>query len=90
MFQDTAQMTNKQKYDTVFMDTFSLQQAALGQDLAYSHIDEWDSIGHMQMIAALEETFNITMETDDIVNFSSYTKGFEILSKYAISFERTP
>lgn len=78
-------MTNRQKYDAVFMETFSLDEGALGRELAYSHVDAWDSIGHMQMIAALEETFQITMETDDIVNFSSYAKGLEILSKYAIA-----
>ena len=40
----------------------------------------------MSMVAALEDAFSITMETDDIVNFSSYKKGFEILSKYGVTF----
>lgn len=79
-------MTNKQKYDKIFMDSFSLEESALGDGLVYNMIPAWDSIGHMTMIAALEEAFNITMETDDIINFSSYKKGFEILSKYEIAF----
>ena len=40
----------------------------------------------MGMIAAIEEAFNITMETDDIINFGSYKEGFEILAKYEIEF----
>ena len=79
-------MKNKQKYDKIFIDTFSLQENSLEKDLAYNAIPEWDSIGHMSMIATIEEIFNITMETDDIINFSSYKKGFEILAKYKIEF----
>ena len=50
----------------------------------YNEIDEWDSIGHMTLIAALEENFKISFETDDIVDFSSYKKGKEILKKYKV------
>ena len=42
-------------------------------------IPEWDSIGHMTLMSGLEETFNISLETDDIVDFSSFKKGIEIL-----------
>lgn len=79
-------MTNKQKYDKVFIDTFSIDENALGDDIVYNKIQLWDSIGHMTMIAAIEGTFNITMETDDIINFSSYKKGLEILARYGIEF----
>ncbi len=79
-------MSNKQKYDKVFIDAFSIDESVLGDDLVYDTIPEWDSIGHMGMIAAIEEAFNITMETDDIIDFSSYKKGFEKLAKYGIEF----
>ena len=34
----------------------------------------------------LKEEFNITIDTDDIVDFSSFIKGFEILEKYGVKF----
>lgn len=77
-------MTNKQKYNKAFIDSFSIDESVLGDALVYNTISEWDSIGHMGLIAAIEEAFNITMETDDIVDFSSYKKGFELLAKYRI------
>lgn len=40
----------------------------------------------MSLIAELEDTFNIMMDTDDIIDFSSYKKGMELLSKYGIIF----
>lgn len=79
-------MTNKQKYDKVFIDSFSIEENLLGEKLVYNTIPSWDSVGHMTMIAGLEETFNITMETDDIIDFSSYKKGMDILTKYGIQF----
>ena len=47
-------------------------------------IEEWDSIGHMSLMSALEDEFDISLETDDIVDFSSYEKGIEILKKYNV------
>lgn len=79
-------MTNKQKYNKAFIDNFSIDESVLGDALVYNTILEWDSIGHMGLMAALEDAFSITMETDDIIDFSSYKKGFEILAKYRIEF----
>lgn len=76
--------SNKEKYDQIFMDCFSIDESKLNEKFVYNCIPEWDSIGHMQMIAAIEDRFDIMMETDDIIDFSSYTKGMEILAKYNI------
>ena len=42
---------------------------------------QWDSVGHMSMIGSLEDTFKITMDIDDIVDFYSLVKGKKILKK---------
>ena len=79
-------MTNSEKYDGAFMRVFSIEQGKL-PGLAYQEIQEWDSIGHLNLMAELESVFDISMETDDIVDFSSYEKGKEILSgKYNVAF----
>jgi len=79
-------MDNKQKYNQIFIESFSIDESVLGDNLEYNTIPAWDSIGHMGMTAALEEAFSIMMETDDIIDFSSYKKGFEILAKYGVEF----
>ena len=53
-------------------------------ELKYQSIDNWDSIGHMTLMSALETEFSITLETDDIIDFSSFNKGKEILKKYKV------
>ena len=78
-------MDNVEKYDKVSLEAFLIQKKAL-QDLVYNKIEQWDSIGHMTLISDLEDKFKITFETDDVVDFSSYKKGKEILKKYKINF----
>ena len=77
-------MTNKEKYDQVFIDSFSVTTDQLNDGLVYQSVQQWDSIGHMGMVASLEEAFDIMLETDDIIDFGSYTKGIEILAKYDV------
>ena len=79
-------MGNKQKYQDIFIKSLSINGKKFDENIKYNEIPEWDSIGHMTLISGLEEGFNISMETDDIVDFSSFKKGKEILKKYSISF----
>ena len=76
----------EEKYKKAFIKSLSLTDDKNIDELKYNEIDEWDSIGHMTLISELEETFNISFDTDDIVNFSSYTEGKKILSKLGINF----
>ena len=76
-------MSNSDKYSKTFEKIFSTKRSNL-KKLKYQSIPQWDSVGHMSMIASLEKTFKITMDIDDIVDFSSYEKGKKILKKYKI------
>ncbi len=78
-------MSNMDKYMDVFCNCFGVQKEVLNDQFVYQSVPAWDSVGHMGMIAALEESFDIMMETDDIVDFSSFQKGIEILGKYGIA-----
>jgi acyl carrier protein len=79
-------MNNTQKYNQAFIENFSIVESKLTDDLIYNSIPEWDSVGHMGLVAALEEQFDIMMEMDDIIDFSSYKKGFELIAKYGVEF----
>ena len=78
-------MTNLEKYTNVFVDAFGIT-ADQTAGLAYQGIEAWESVGHMTLIAAIEDTFGIMMDTDDIIDLSSFEKGKEILAKYNVEF----
>lgn len=80
-------MTNLEKYNQVFCETFEITNDQL-VGLKYQDIQAWDSVGHMTLVANLEDAFDIMMETDDIIDLSSYEKGMEILTKnYEVIFD---
>ena len=76
-------MNNSEKYSKIFIKIFSIKKDKL-KNLKYQSVPQWDSVGHMSMIGSLEETFKITMDIDEIVDFSSYEKGKKILKKYKV------
>ena len=78
-------MNNLDKYRNAFVEGLGISEEQV-DGLTFQSIPEWDSVGHMGLIAALEEAFDIVFDTDDIVELSSFEKGKEILAKYDIEF----
>lgn len=80
-------MNNLDLYKKVFIDAFSLSDTSDVESLEYNAIMEWDSVGHMGLIAELEEAFSIQMDMNDVIDFGSFEKGKEILLKYNIDLK---
>ena len=76
-------MDNLQLYKNAFIEAFGID-GDMVTELKYQDIEEWDSVGHMTLMAILEDTFDIMMETDDIIDFGSFKNGIEILAKYEV------
>ena len=77
-------MTNQEKYDQVFIECFSVSKDQLNEEFVYQCVPEWDSVGHMAMVAGIEEAFDIMMDMEDIIELSSYTVGMEKVKKYGV------
>lgn len=79
-------MTNSEKYDAAFKTTFEVSQGELNDEFVFGS-NNWDSLGHMELVAALEDAFDIMLEPDDMTHFGSYENGKKILAKYGISLD---
>lgn len=79
-------MNNFDKYEEIFGSAFQYEGDVT--KLKYQEIPAWDSVGHMQLIALIEDAFDIEMDIDDIIDLSSFDKGVEILSKYSVVLDR--
>jgi acyl carrier protein len=75
------------KLKRTFSEVLDLPAQADFEELRYRGIPQWDSIAHMQLVAALESIFDIMLETEDVIAMSSYLEAKEILVKYDVSFE---
>jgi acyl carrier protein len=79
-------MNNLEKYNAAFKETFEIDDSQLNDSLEYQSIESWDSVGHMSLMAALEDDFDIMLDMDDIVDFGSYKTGLKTLEKYGVKF----
>lgn len=76
-------MTNQDRYVNAFVEALEVAATDVPA-LVYGQSKVWDSVGHMTLVAALEDVFDIMMEMDDIIDLSSFEKGKEILRKYDV------
>ncbi len=68
-----------------FVQTFAIERDRVVSKLAYQSIPQWDSVGHMALVAEIENTFNVTLDTDDIIGMSDVSKAVEILRKHGVA-----
>ena len=79
-----AMEATEQRLRTVFADALGVPPSEINDEIAYGRGNGWDSIAHMSLIAALDTEFDIMLDTDDVVDMSSYAKSKEILRKYGV------
>ena len=75
---------NIQKYNEIFTGVFEVDASELNEDFVFGKAPGWDSLAHMELIAQLEDTFDIMLETEDITHFGGYENGKKIIAKYGI------
>ena len=84
MFRD---MENVKKYNAIFMEVFSVGEEVLNDEFKQGNVENWNSIHQLNLVSYIEESFDVMLDTEDILGLTSYSKGKEILvSKYNINF----
>lgn len=74
----------KEKLIEVFVSALGVT-AAEAETAAFKTTRQWDSVGHVNLMNAVEEAFDISLDPDDIMDFKSFTEGLKILEKYDAS-----
>lgn len=77
-------MSNLEKYNKIFMEVFNVDAADLDDNFAFKSVDSWDSMAHMALVSSIEDSFCIFLDTEDILNITSYPNGKSTLAKYDI------
>ena len=79
-------MDNNEKLRQIFADSLGISIEKVVDSLEYNSIPEWDSVAHMALIAAIDKSFDIMLDTDDVIDMSSYVIAKELLIKYDLEF----
>ena len=68
-----------------FVRSLGLAAERITEELAYNGVREWDSVGHMALVAELEGTFDLMLDTDEILGLSSVGKAVALLQKHGVA-----
>ncbi|KGR86915.1 acyl carrier protein [Lysinibacillus boronitolerans] len=77
---------NVEKLQQIFAQSLEIDAIHVVDELTYNSIPEWDSVAHMALVAEIEDQFDVMLDTDDVLDMSSFAKAKEILAKYEIEF----
>ncbi|TYS69906.1 acyl carrier protein [Sutcliffiella horikoshii] len=79
-------MRNIEKYRNAFIDALDIEENDVNEDLTLGELREWDSIGHMALIAEMEDVFDVSIDSEWITDFNSYLSGMELLKRLGVDF----
>lgn len=79
-------MNNEQKLREIFAESLGIELFQVTDELTYNTIPEWDSIAHMALISDIDDQFDTMLDTDDVLDMSTFAKAKEILTKYNVQF----
>jgi acyl carrier protein len=71
----------------IFVREIALRPEDFTEELAYNSIPEWDSQAHMVIVLAIEEKFNISLESDDVVSMTTVSKIFDLLRNKGVAVD---
>ena len=77
-------MKNLEKLNNIFCDVFSVDASLLNEDFDKNNVEGWDSVHQLSLTSAVEDEFDIMLDAEDILEFTSYDNAKNILAKYEI------
>ena len=78
-------MSNHEKLLSVFGSALAIPEGDV-ESAAFKDTRQWDSVGHVNLMNAVEEAFGVSLDADDILDFKAFNLGKEILKKYGVEF----
>ena len=77
-------MTPKEKYSSIFKSALSIGDDKLNDQLKYNEIEEWDSLNHLNLVMALSEEFDITLEFVEVLSIEKIGDIYPLIEKRGI------
>jgi acyl carrier protein len=71
----------------VFVDELGIDEASFSEELSYNSISEWDSASHMVIIVSLEQRYDVSFDSDEIIEATSVAKLRDILRTKGVHIE---
>ncbi len=69
------------KLREVFVEALDLDGEVDVENLKYRDIEAWDSVGHMALVAAIEDEFDVEFDTDQVIDMSSFKVAVDMVTE---------
>ena len=77
-------MTNLERLNKIFCEVFSVEESALNSEFDKGNVEGWDSVRQLSLTSSIEDEFDIMLDAEDILEFTSYENAKIVLAKYDI------
>ena len=77
-------MSLNDRLRAVFVDALELPDGVDVESLKYRDIQQWDSLGHMTLVAAIEDEFAVQLETEQVIDLSSFKVAVDMLRGFGV------
>jgi len=77
---------NEEKLRSIFASALDIDIELVTDELAYNSIPAWDSLAHMTLITEIDDQFDTMLDTEDVLDMSTFAKAKVILAKYDVQF----
>ena len=77
-------MTNIEKLNKIFCEVFSVEESALNSNFNKCDVAGWDSVRQLSLTSSVEDEFDIMLDAEDILEFTSYDNAKAVLAKYDV------
>lgn len=77
-------MNNLEQLNNIFCEVFGVEVSALGANFDNNNVEGWDSVRQLSLTSSIEDTFDIMLDPEDILDCNSYEAAKGILKKYEI------
>lgn len=77
-------MTNLEKINKIFCEVFSVDESVLNANFDKYNVEGWDSVHQLSLTSLIEDEFDIMLDAEDILEFTSYDNVKMVLVKYEI------
>jgi len=71
-----------EKLKKIVIDVLKIQESDYQEDLAAGDHPLWDSIGHVNLLMAVEQGFEITFDVTDAIDIESVADLQDMVKKY--------
>jgi len=79
-------MSNIEKFNEIFIEVFGVSAGALDENFSKDTVEQWDSVHQLNLVSLAEEAFDIMLDPEDIMAFTSYAKAKEIVTNQGVEF----